>query len=102
MKVIVEDISMDLFSDTSSDGHTPLAERMRPTTLNDVCGQEHLLGPDGALRHLIEQDQLTSLIFWGPPGTGKTTLARVIAHRSQCRFVFFSAVMHGVKEIRTI
>ncbi|MFN2257606.1 MAG: replication-associated recombination protein A, partial [Desulfuromonadaceae bacterium] len=93
---------MDLFSDTSSDGHTPLAERMRPTMLEDVCGQQHLLGPEGALRHLIEHDQLTSLIFWGPPGTGKTTLARVIAHHSQCRFVFFSAVMHGVKEIRTI
>ncbi|MFA6686729.1 MAG: replication-associated recombination protein A [Desulfuromonas sp.] len=93
---------MDLFNDTSSDGHTPLAERMRPTTLDEMCGQQHLLGAEGALRHLIEHDQLTSLIFWGPPGTGKTTLARVIAHHSRCRFVFFSAVMHGVKEIRTI
>lgn len=93
---------MDLFSDTSSDGHTPLAQRMRPNRLDEVCGQVHLLGPDGALRHLIEHDQLTSLIFWGPPGTGKTTLARVIAHHSHSRFVFFSAVMHGVKEIRTI
>ncbi|MDD2558316.1 MAG: replication-associated recombination protein A [Desulfuromonadaceae bacterium] len=93
---------MDLFSDTISDGHTPLAQRMRPTRLDEVCGQVHLLGPEGALRHLIEHDQLTSLIFWGPPGTGKTTLARVIAQHSHSRFVFFSAVMHGVKEIRAI
>ncbi|MBN2645878.1 MAG: replication-associated recombination protein A [Desulfuromonadaceae bacterium] len=92
----------DLFSDTHTDGQTPLAERMRPQTLDEVVGQQHLLGPDGPLRRLIEQDQLSSLIFWGPPGSGKTSLAQVIARRTRSEFVFFSAIMHGVKDIRAI
>jgi len=80
----------------------PLAERMRPRSLGDFCGQEHLLGPGKALRTMIEADQLPSMIFWGPPGCGKTTLAHIIAHETSSRFVFFSAIMAGVKEIREI
>jgi putative ATPase len=94
---------MDLFETTASTRvPAPLAERMRPRTIEEMVGQEHLLGPGKILRRLIETDQLTSVIFWGPPGTGKTTLARVIANSTQSRFVFFSAVLHGVKEIREI
>lgn len=80
----------------------PLAERMRPRTLSEFYGQEHLLGPGKALRKMIEADQLPSMIFWGPPGCGKTTLAHIIAHETSSRFVFFSAIMAGVKEIREI
>lgn len=80
----------------------PLAERMRPRSLGEFCGQEHLLGPGKALRKMIEADQLPSMIFWGPPGCGKTTLAHIIAHETSSRFVFFSAIMAGVKEIREI
>ncbi|PLX80806.1 MAG: AAA family ATPase [Desulfuromonas sp.] len=85
-----------------TDMHAPLAERMRPQNLCDVVGQNHLLGEGKLLRQLIEQDHLTSLIFWGPPGTGKTTLAQVIAHSTESRFVFFSAVLQGVKDVREI
>lgn len=80
----------------------PLAERLRPRNLTEFCGQEHLLGPGKALRKMIEADQLPSMIFWGPPGCGKTTLAHIIAHETSSRFVFFSAIMAGVKEIREI
>lgn len=80
----------------------PLAERLRPRSLAEFCGQEHLLGPGKALRKMIEADQLPSMIFWGPPGCGKTTLAHIIAHETSSRFVFFSAIMAGVKEIREI
>lgn len=80
----------------------PLAERLRPRSLAEFCGQEHLLGPGKALRKMIEADQLPSMIFWGPPGCGKTTLAHIIAHETSSRFVFFSAIMAGVKEIRGI
>lgn len=86
----------------ATDMNAPLAERMRPHNLSDVVGQEHLLGEGKLLRQLIEQDSLTSLIFWGPPGTGKTTLAQVIAHSTKSRFVFFSAVLQGVKDVREI
>jgi putative ATPase len=80
----------------------PLAERMRPQTIDDVLGQDHLVGPDAPLRRLIESDQTPSMIFWGPPGSGKTTLARVIANTTQSRFVFFSAVTSGIKEVREV
>lgn len=93
---------MDLFTQALRDDQTPLAERMRPQHLAEVVGQQHLLAEGCPLQLLIERDQLSSLIFWGPPGTGKTTLAQVIAQRTRSRFVFFSAIMHGVKDIRHI
>ena len=80
----------------------PLAERMRPQTLDEFVGQEDLLGPGRPLRRAIEGDRLQSIILWGPPGTGKTTLARVIARVTRARFVAFSAVLSGIKEIRTV
>ena len=96
---------MDLF-DTQAAADTlreaPLAERMRPRTLEEFQGQEHLLGPGKLLRRLIDSDQLSSLIFWGPPGSGKTTLARIIANVSKAHFIYFSAILSGVKEIREI
>ena len=94
---------MDLFAATAATRTPPpLAERMRPRALDQVVGQQHLLGEGKILRRLIETDQLTSVIFWGPPGTGKTTLAQVIADTTKCRFVFFSAVLQGIKEVREI
>src|SRR4030043_1688891 len=80
----------------------PLADRLRPERLDDFVGQEHLLGPGRFLRNLIEKDQLQSLIFWGPPGTGKTTLASIIARSTRSHFLTFSAVLSGVKEIRQV
>jgi len=94
---------MDLFAATAAARTPPpLAERMRPRALDQVVGQQHLLGEGKILRRLIETDQLTSVIFWGPPGTGKTTLAQVIAATTSCRFADFSAVLQGVKEVREI
>ncbi|MBN1957978.1 MAG: replication-associated recombination protein A [Desulfuromonadales bacterium] len=94
---------MDLFENSLSNSpDTPLAERMRPQNLDEVVGQQHLLGRDKLLRKLIEKDQLSSLILWGPPGTGKTTLGQVIARCTQSRFVFFSAVLGSIKEVREI
>ena len=81
---------------------TPLAERVRPRTLDEVVGQEHILAPGTPLREAIERDLLQSVIFWGPPGTGKTTLARIIAEMTRARFVQFSAVLAGIKEIRDV
>jgi len=81
---------------------TPLAERMRPRTLDEYVGQEPLLGPGRPLRQAIEHDRLQSIILWGPPGTGKTTLARLIARVTRARFVSFSAVLSGIKEIRAV
>src|SRR6516165_3860700 len=78
----------------------PLAARMRPRTLDDIVGQEHLLGPGAPLRALIEADRLSSIILWGPPGTGKTTLARVVASTTDRHFVAMSAVTAGVKDVR--
>ncbi len=84
-------------------GHTqPLAARLRPQTLEDYVGQEHLLGKGKVLRRLIETDCISSMIFWGPPGVGKTTLARIIANRTEATFIDFSAVTSGIKEIRTV
>jgi putative ATPase len=81
---------------------TPLAERMRPRTLDDMVGQEAILGPGTPLRAAIAQDVLQSIILWGPPGTGKTTLARIIAEMTQAQFVPFSAVLAGIKEIKEV
>src|SRR5690606_39102705 len=78
----------------------PLAARMRPRRLAEFIGQEHLLGPGKALREALEKGLLHSMIFWGPPGVGKTTLARMIADMSDARFETISAVLAGVKEIR--
>jgi len=80
----------------------PLAERMRPERLEDYIGQEHILGPDKPLRRQIERDELTSIILWGPPGVGKTTLAKLIARVTRCEFIPFSAVLSGIKEIKAV
>ncbi len=83
-------------------GKSPLADRMRPRSLEEFVGQKHILGEGKLLRKLIETDSLGSLILWGPPGSGKTTLGKVIAGATRARFVFFSAILSGVKEIREI
>lgn len=80
----------------------PLASRLRPASLEEFTGQKHLLGDGKVLRRLIEGDSVTSMIFWGPPGVGKTTLARIIANRTKASFIDFSAVTSGIKEIRTV
>jgi len=82
--------------------HQPLAERMRPRTLDEVVGQEKLLGPGKPLRTQIENDDLGSMLFWGPPGCGKTTLARLIARLTRSEFIPFSAVLTGIKEIKEV
>ncbi|HBL39497.1 TPA: AAA family ATPase [Candidatus Uhrbacteria bacterium] len=96
---------MNLFEHTAEakrQVEAPLADRMRPRALDEIAGQEHLLGPDGALRKAIEADRLPSIIFWGPPGCGKTTLARVIANTTKSHFVSVSATSGSVKEAREI
>jgi len=94
---------MDLF-DQNNNGTdlSPLADRMRPQTLAEFVGQSHLLGEGGLLRRAIEEDRLFSMILWGPPGSGKTTLARIITNETKSHFVSFSAVLSGVKEIRAV
>src|SRR5690349_23702489 len=89
-------------SDDSSDKSRPLADRMRPRTLDEFVGQENLIGPGKPLRAQIERDDLGSLIFWGPPGTGKTTLAKIIASMTRADFIEFSAVLSGIKEIKQV
>jgi putative ATPase len=98
---------MSLFDDPDPDpdptpASAPLAERMRPRTLDEFAGQDALVGSGRPLRQAIERDHLQSIILWGPPGTGKTTLARVIARLTRARFVAFSAVLAGIKEIRAV
>lgn len=80
----------------------PLAARLRPESLDEYVGQEHLLGHGRVLRRMIEQDRISSMVFWGPPGVGKTTLAQIIAHMTQSVFINFSAVTSGIKEIRNV
>jgi len=94
---------MDLFDqqDGKSDNR-PLADRMRPRSLDEFVGQDHLLGADSLLRRAVAEDRLFSVIFWGPPGSGKTTLARIMAQETKSHFISFSAVLAGVKEIRGV
>ena len=95
----------DLFSSAAEDrlrGQAPLAARLRPRTIDDVVGQDKLVGPGRPLRRLVEQDRLTSAIFWGPPGTGKTTLALAVAGSTQRAFEQLSAVNAGVKDVRDV
>src|SRR3954468_24846875 len=80
----------------------PLADRLRPSTIDGFVGQQHLLGPGRILREMVETGTLHSLILWGPPGTGKTTLAHLLAHAAKADFVAFSAVLSGVRELREI
>ncbi len=89
---------------TFSDGSAsqPLPARLRPATIDEIVGQQHLLGPGRVLRRIIEQDAVSSMIFWGPPGVGKTTLANVIANHTKAKFINFSAVTSGIKEIRAV
>ena len=99
---------MDFFIDDSEPdaeariAATPLADRMRPRTLDEFAGQEKIVGPNTPLRQAIENDQVGSLIFWGPPGSGKTTLARLIAGSTRGQFVRFSAVVSGIKEVKQV
>jgi len=95
---------VSLFDTTApaDDSKRPLADRMRPERLEDYVGQEHILGPGKPLRRQIERDELTSIILWGPPGVGKTTLARLIARVTRSEFLSFSAVLSGIKEIKAV
>ena len=99
---------MNLFEQIKPDQNTdsfstiPLADRMRPKTLDEFVGQKHLVGKGKILREIIENDRLYSIIFWGPPGSGKTTLAKIIAEKTRCKFISFSAVTSGIKQIKEI
>lgn len=95
---MMEQLSMFDYKETMS----PLASRLRPESLETFVGQKHLLGEGKLLRQLIDQDQIPSMIFWGPPGVGKTTLASIIAKKTHADFVNFSAVTSGIKEIKEV
>ena len=93
----------DLFdANVKTTRKAPLADRMRPKNLKEFVGQEHLVGPNKILQRLVENKELVSLILWGPPGVGKTTLASIVAQSVDAHFVSFSAVLSGVKDIREV
>ena len=92
---------LNIFAE-SNNNNQPLAARMRPTSLEEFAGQKHLIGEGKVLRNLIDRDSITSMIFWGPPGVGKTTLAQIIAARTDAQFITFSAVTSGIKDIKTV
>jgi len=98
---------MTLFEDISKDTegsskNAPLAERMRPENLEEFVGQEHIVGKDKILKKIIDSDNLFSMIFWGPPGCGKTTLAKIIAKKTESKFISYSAVISGIKQIKEV
>ena len=88
--------------DTPNNDNQPLAARMRPRNFDEFVGQQHLVGEGKVLRNLIERDSVSSMIFWGPPGVGKTTLAQIIAAKTDAQFITFSAVTSGIKDIKTV
>src|SRR5579875_857732 len=87
---------------SNEQGRRPLADRMRPETLEEFVGQLHILGPGKPLRQQVERDELSSMILWGPPGSGKTTLAMIVARKTRSDFIRFSAVLSGIKEIKEV
>jgi len=90
------------FSNKGISHDTPLADRIRPVNLDEFVGQNHLVGEDKILKRIIEEDKINSIIFWGPPGCGKTTIAKIIANKTKCRFISFSAVTAGIKQVKEV